>query len=152
MRAVKLPESLIPEIVEFARTIDSTLVDGSYGQEKVEGKDRLVDILFDELDDRKILERVAQKLLTLHANEEPQGIAEEAIAPENPAIDTIKPHPGLLDFPQRIDEINSKTDFSLTPDQLIALEKMKQFVQTPRQTYFRLTGAAPSEQNARRAG
>ena len=122
--------------------VDSTLVDGLYGQEKVDSIERLVDILFDELEDHKILERVARKLLTLHTNEEPQGIAEEAIAPENLAIDTVKPHPGLLDSPQRIDEINPKTNFSLTPDQLTALEKMKQFVQTPRQTYFRLTGYA----------
>ena len=61
-KAVKLPESLIPEIVEFARTIDSTLVDGSYGQEKVEGKDRLVDILFDELDDRKAVHEIGYGL------------------------------------------------------------------------------------------
>ena len=39
-KAVKLPESLIPEIVEFAKMIDSALVDGSYGQEKVNNKDR----------------------------------------------------------------------------------------------------------------
>ena len=142
-KAVKLPESLIPEIVEFARTIDSTLVNGLYGEEKVDSQDRLVDILFDELDDRHILEQVAQKLLTLNIDENPSI-----------DIDTAKPYTSLLESPQRLKEINpeialsstpcqpAKTDFSLTPDQQSALEEMKQFVQTPRQTYFRLTGYA----------
>ena len=142
-KAVKLPESLIPEIVEFAKMIDSTLVDGLYEQEKVDSQDRLVDILFDELDDRKILERAAQKLLTLNIDENPSI-----------DIDTAKPYTSLLESPQRLKETNTeisiastpcqpaKTGLSLTPDQQSALEKMKQFVQTPRQTYFRLTGYA----------
>ena len=172
-KAVKLPELLIPEIVEFAKMVDCTLVDGLYGQEKVDSIERLVDILFDELDDRKILERVAQKLLTLHTNEEPQGIVDSAIALENLGTDTAKPNnisdPQGNEFieqniargaAQKLLETNAempiastkvqpaKTDFSLTPDQLIALEKMKQFIQTPRHkglvrmSYFRLTGYA----------
>ena len=123
--------------------IDSTLVDGLYEQEKVDSQDRLVDILFDELDDRKILERAAQKLLTLNIDENPSI-----------DIDTAKPYTSLLESPQRLKETNTeisiastpcqpaKTGLSLTPDQQSALEKMKQFVQTPRQTYFRLTGYA----------
>ena len=69
-KAVKLPESLIPEIVEFAKVVDSTLVDGLYGRERVEEEDRLVDILFDEIDDSGVLERIAQKLLILGTNQE----------------------------------------------------------------------------------
>ena len=67
-KAVKLPESLIPEIVEFAKVIDSALIDGSYGQEKVEDLERLVDILFDEVNDSNILEKFAQKLLSIRTN------------------------------------------------------------------------------------
>ncbi len=69
-KAVKLPELLIPEIVEFAKVIDSTLVDGLYGREKVEDLERLVDILFDEVNDSNILEKFAQKLLSTRTQEE----------------------------------------------------------------------------------
>ena len=129
-KAVKLPESLIPEIVEFARTIDSTLVNGLYGEEKVDSQDRLVDILFDELDDRHILEQVAKKLLLLWANEEKEN---QLLADPETTTDPID-----ADKYSKIEE----TGLSLTPDQSVALEKMKQFIQTPRQTYFRLTGYA----------
>lgn len=69
-KAVKLPELLIPEIVEFAKVIDSTLVDGLYGREKVEDLDRLVDILFEEVNYSDVLERIAKKLLILSASED----------------------------------------------------------------------------------
>ena len=155
-KAVKLPESLIPEIVEFARIIDSTLVDGLYGEEKVEGKDRLVDILFDELDDRNILEQVAEKLLTLSANEEEEEknqfladlktTTDPSDASEYSKIEEADSHitPNTEATEDRIFVLSTgvETGLSLTPDQSVGLEKMKQFVQTPRQTYFRLTGYA----------
>ena len=140
-KAVKLPESLIPEIVEFARTIDSTLVDGSYGQEKVEGKDRLVDILFDELDDRNILEQVAEKLLTLSANEEEEEknqfladlktITDPSDASEYSEIEEADSHitPNTEATEERVFVLSTdvETSLSLTPDQSVGLEKMKQF-------------------------
>ena len=175
-KAVKLPESLIPEIVEFARTIDSTLVNGLYGEEKVDSQDRLVDILFDELDDRHILEQVAKKLLTRSANEEeeeknqfladPETTIDSSDASEYSEIEEADSHitPNTEATEDRVfvlstDEdvacgshaakafvagfiVRVETGLSLTPDQSVALEKMKQFVQTPRQTYFRLTGYA----------
>ena len=179
-KAVKLPELLIPEIVEFAKTIDSTLVDGLYGQEKVDSQDRLVDILFDKLDDRHILEQVAKKLLMLSANEEkenqfladPETTTDPSDASEYSEIEEADSHitPNTEATEDRVFVLSTNVEISLslTPDQSVALDKMKQFVQqasgisrgflgisslqTPRQTYFRLTGAAPSEQNARRAG
>lgn len=50
--------------------IDSALVDGSYGQEKVNSKDRLADILFNEVNDSNILEKFAQKLLSIRTQEQ----------------------------------------------------------------------------------
>ena len=153
-KAVKLPELLIPEIVEFAKTIDSTLVDGQYGQEKVDSQDRLVDILFDELDDRHILEQVAKKLLLPWANEEKEN---QLLADPETTTNLINTS-GYSEIEEADSQItlnteateervfvlstNIETGLSLTPDQSVALEKMKQFIQTPRQTYFRLTGYA----------
>lgn len=144
-KAVKLPESLIPEIVEFAHLIDSTLVDGSYGQEKIDSQDRLVDILFDELDDRSILKRVAQKLLTLQTDEETQVKANSAI--DSDVVDSRPLGHSLLTTKVISNKVfdsslNAETGTFLTPDQSAALEMMKQFINTPRQKYFRLTGYA----------
>ena len=155
-KAVKLPESLIPEIVEFAKTIDSTLVDGLYGQEKVDSQDRLVDILFDELNDRRILEQVALKLLRLSANEEEEEknqfladtesttnlINTSGYSEIEEADSHITPNTEATEDRIFVLSTDVETGLSLTPDQSVALEKMKQFVQTPRQTYFRLTGYA----------
>ena len=153
-KAVKLPELLIPEIVAFARMIDSTLVDGLYGQEKVEGQDRIVDILFDELDDRHILEQVALKLLTLSVNEEKENqfladlktTTDLINASEYSEIEEAESHIKLNTeaTEERVFVLSTdvETGLSLTPDQSVGLEKMKQFVQTSRQTYFRLTGYA----------
>ena len=175
-KAVKLPELLIPEIVEFAKTIDSTLVDGLYGQEKVDSQDRLVDILFDELDDRRILEQVARKLLRLSANKEEEkknqfsantetttnlintsGYSEIEEADSHITLNTEATEDRVFVLSTDEDVAcgshadkafvagfidRAETGLSLTPDQSLALEKMKQFIQTPRQTYFRLTGYA----------
>ena len=86
-KAVKLPESLVTEILKFAETIDSVLVDGLYGQEKIEDEGRLVDILFDKLVDRRILEQVARKLLTLSTKENQQklSIAEDMTRKAKPS-------------------------------------------------------------------
>ena len=161
-RAVKLPELLIPEILEFAKMVDSTLVDGRYGQEKVDSQDRLADILFDELDNRRILEQVAKKLLTLSTKVEKQSdrYAERASttdlidADKYPEIEFADSH--TTDHTEKIvrrikvSSTDASTDLALTafggsrltPDQSIALEKMKEFVRTDRQKYFRLTGYA----------
>ena len=138
-KAVKLPELLIPEIVEFAKIIDSTLVDGLYGQEKVEEEDRLVDILFDEIDDSGVLEKIAQKLLILGTNQDRQRL--DIARPANVTIEVSSdrhlpsPNPTLT-------PTSTQGSPSLTEDQQAALSKMKQFIQTRRQKYFRLTGYA----------
>ena len=151
-KAVKLPESLIPEIVEFAKVIDSTLVNGSYGREKVEDLERLVDILFDEVNDSNILEKFAQKLLSTKTQEEDEhfcdlsystnerDVVEETITLTRREI-AVEEIEKIDDRTQRL-TFDAETGVSLTADQSAALEKMKQFINTPRQKYFRLTGYA----------
>ena len=119
-KSVKLPELLIPEILEFARMIDRSKVTVEVSE--------AIDILFDELVDLKILDRAAQKMIALQSQKSAEtDVPSASSAPRRKSVLVVQP---------------AKTDFSLTPDQLVALEKMKQFVQTPRQKYFRLTGYA----------
>ena len=164
-KAVKLPESLIPEIVEFAKVIDSALIDGSYGQEKVEDLERLVDILFDEVNDSNILEKFAQKLLSIRTNSVARGklgrvrvsAAQEEdehfgdlsySTNERDVVEEMSKLPRRAIAVEEIDDctqrltFDAETGVSLTADQSAALEKMKQFIHTPRQKYFRLTGYA----------
>ena len=158
-KAVKLPESLIPEIVEFAKVIDSALVDESYGQEKVEDLERLVDILFDEVNDSNILEKFAQKLLSIRTQEEDEYFGDLSYSTnERDVVEEMSklprramPSTSFAIAVEEIEEIDDRTQLltfdaetgvSLTADQSAALEKMKQFIQTPRQKYFRLTGYA----------
>ena len=125
----------------------SRLIDGLYGQEKINDLDRLVDILFDELGDRRILEQVALKLLTLSKNENRSKSIEADLATTIDIANTDK-HPEIVDLnpiptiAPSVKDIDTETGLSLTPDQSAALEMMKQFVQAPRQKYFRLTGYA----------
>lgn len=135
-KAVKLPELLIPEIVEFAKVVDSALVDGLYGRERVEDEDRLVDILFDEVDDSRVLDKIAKKILTLRTTRgtPPFGVpasSSTATITVESCSDRHLPSPNP-----------TQSSPSLTEDQQAALEKMKQFINTPRQKYFRLTGYA----------
>ena len=148
-KAVKLPELLIPEIVEFAKVIDSVLVDGLYGHERVEDEDRLVDILFDEVDDSRVLDKIAQKLLVLSANQERQRLdVTEDVTPKadvtiEVSSDRSSPSPNPTLTPT-----STQGSPSLTEDQQAALSKMKQFILTDRRKglvrmqYFRLTGYA----------
>ena len=155
-KAVKLPELLIPEIVEFAKVIDSIagairhskgmskprrgLIDGLYGRERVEDEDRLVDILFDEVDDSRVLDKIAQKLLTLSTKQDRQRLD---VTPKanvtNVTIESCSDR--HLPSPNPTPS-STQGSSSLTEDQQAALEKMKQFINTPRQKYFRLTGYA----------
>ena len=138
-KAVKLPELLIPEIVEFAKVIDSVLVDGLYGRERVEDEDRLVDILFDEVDDSRVLDKIAQKLLTLSTKQDRQRLDLTSKAKKaNVTNDVSSDRHSTSPSPPS----NTQDSPSLTEDQQVALERMKQFIQTPRQKYFRLTGYA----------
>ena len=168
-KAVKLPELLIPEIVEFAKVIDSTLVDGLYGREKVEDLDRLVDILFEEVNYSDVLERIAKKLLILSASEDTATQTSSAIQQPSLVHVAINDKGNDLSLDAEIEtakvltaegrkrvtedreekftnpqtgESDFKSNSFLTPDQSAALEKMKQFINTPRQKYFRLTGYA----------
>ena len=143
-KAVKLPELLIPEIVEFAKVIDSVLVDGLYGRERVEDEDRLVDILFDEVDDSRVLDKIAQKLLTLSTKQDRQRLdvtprANVTNVTIESCSDRHLPSPNPTPTPTSTSTQGSP---SLTEDQQAAILKMKQFIQTPRQKYFRLTGYA----------
>lgn len=150
-KAVKLPEFLIPEILDFAKIMDQTVVNGFYGDEEIVTLDRAVDILFDELDDQKILDRIAQKILALKTSHE-QSTADNK--PNSDIVDlktvqvedlsvsssTIQQAESTNKENYSVAELHTK--ISLTPDQLAALLKMQQFIQTPRQKYFRLTGYA----------
>ena len=120
-KPVKLPELLIPEIIEFARVLDQVKIDLEL--------DEALDLLFDELVDRRILDRAAEKMIALQENQTSQEISNIA-----------KDESVLAVSATQVAELVSTS--SLTLDQSAALEKMKQFVQTPRQTYFRLTGYA----------
>ena len=148
-KAVKLPELLIPEIVEFAKVIDSVLIDGLYGRERVEEEDRLVDILFDEVDDKRVLDKIAQKLLTLSTKQDRQRLdVTEDVTPKadvtiEVSSDRSSPSPNPTLTPT-----STQGSPSLTEDQQAALSKMKQFILTDRRKglvrmqYFRLTGYA----------
>ena len=142
-KAVKLPELLIPEIIEFARMLDQAKIDLEL--------DEALDLLFDELVDRKILDRAAEKMIVLRENSTDLQMPETSeVTTLNRRINTSteedkKTLSSLsVNPPSTIEQ--TKTDIpltvSLTPDQSTALEMMKQFVQTPRQKYFRLTGYA----------
>ena len=142
-KAVKLPELLIPEIVEFARTLDQAKIDLEL--------DEALDLLFDELVDRKILDRAAEKMIALRKNQTARLMSQiSEVTTLNRHINTSiahdsKPLSSLsVNPPNAIEQTKTDTrsTVSLTPDQQAALEKMKQFVQTPRQKYFRLTGYA----------
>ena len=63
-KPVKLPELLIPEIIEFARTLDQAPIDLEL--------DEALDLLFDELVDRKILDRAAEKMIALRSSQTAQ--------------------------------------------------------------------------------
>ena len=120
-KPVKLPELLIPEIIEFARVLDQVKTDLEL--------DEALDLLFDKLVDRRILDRAAEKMIALQENQTSQEISNIA-----------KDESVLAVSATQVAELVSTS--SLTLDQSAALEKMKQFVQTPRQKYFRLTGYA----------
>ena len=123
-KPVKLPELLIPEIIEFARVLDQVKTDLEL--------DEALDLLFDELVDRRILERSAEKIIALQKN---QTLKERTVA-DNTAKDNSKP--ALIVSTTQVAE----SQRLLTPDQSEALEKMKRFIFSPRQKYFRLTGYA----------
>lgn len=109
-KPVKLPELLIPEILEFAQIIDRAKTNLD--------PDELLDLLFDELTDSELLERAANKMIALH-NTKSNSSKEKSVVELRP------------------DQATSE----LTPDQAIALDKMKQFV-TSKRKYFRLVGYA----------
>ena len=110
-KSVKLPELLIPEILEFAQIIDRAKTNLD--------PDELLDLLFDELTDSELLERAARKMIALHKTK--SGISKDL------SMDEIRP---------------KVANTELTPDQAIALEKMKQFVTSNKRKYFRLVGYA----------
>ena len=131
-KPIKLPELLIPEILELARMMDR----GDFDIRQIES----------------IFESSTKKLRAEIWNLEPSELEQlnqvfskdktnlnTAIALNRRLKQSSEPEKRTIDW---VEDTVSPLLFSLTPDQQKALEKMKEFVRTDRQKYFRLTGYA----------
>ena len=152
-KAVKLPELLMPEIVEFARMLDAIADKDRDESDEITpiAAEEAVDILFDELVDLKILNRAAQKLIMLRNeaierriinNRDAVAVSPLPATEQSHQLDDLLPINETKAVDQETNSLDATREKSLTLDQAAALEKLKQFIQTPRQKYFRLTGFA----------
>ncbi len=124
-KSVKLPELLIPEILEFARMLDSSTTCPSKISELCSSAEAKL-ARSRSLQGKEVFlnRRIKTGTIGEIEFESPRGEKEEVLLPMS-VVDQRQP-----------------SSFSLTPDQASALFKMKEFVGTPRQKYFRLTGYA----------
>lgn len=121
-KSVKLPELLIPEILELARMLDSCQFDLSKVAE--------------------ICDRAEVKVGKLELADSREGVSLNRRIRTNMAQTKVEIQEQNADLLPVVSRRDKAVDFSLTSDQASALFKMKQFVGIPRQKYFRLTGYA----------
>ena len=138
-KSVRLPELLVPEILELARILDSC----SFEAEKIRVICQRAEAKVEALQEVKISTVKVDDPIVVK-NSVTENFGTDNFASDRFNDEDLEQEADLIDPVEFVypEEANSKRQPQLTTDQAQALDRLKQFVDYSQEQYFRLTGYA----------